>query len=91
METVSLTAGHVDAGAPVGPDAYGYRALDSADLDYPALAPAYRWTELDTALGGAGQPLSYSSDNYDVVLVDLPFAFTYYGASYSRARVSEAP
>ncbi|HPF34480.1 MAG TPA: C25 family cysteine peptidase [Candidatus Krumholzibacteria bacterium] len=89
METVSLTAGHVDAGAPVGPDAYGYRALDSADLDYPALAPAYRWTELDTALGGAGQPLTYNSDNYDVVLVDLPFSFTYYGTSYSRARVSE--
>lgn len=88
-ETVSLTAGTVDAGAPVGPDAYGYRALDSADLDYPALAPVYRWTELDPALGGAGEELAFTSDNYDVVYADLPFDFTYYGASYDRIRVSE--
>lgn len=85
----SLTAGSVDAGAPVGPDAHGYRALDSADLDYPALVPAYRWTELDTALGGAGTPVPFASDNA-VVLIDLPFAFTYYGRTYDgQARLSE--
>jgi len=86
---LNLTVGHVDAGAPAGPDRYGYRALDSADLDYPDLAPAYRWTELDTARGGAGVPVPFATDNA-VVLIDLPFPFVYYGQTFSgRIRISE--
>ena len=41
----TLLVGEIDAGAPCGPDAHGYWALDSADaVDYPDLAPVYRWT-----------------------------------------------
>jgi hypothetical protein len=85
----STIVGSMDAGAPVGPDNYGYRALDSADLDYPALAPEYRWHELDTNLGGDGVEIPFITDNA-VVLIDLPFDFTYYGATYSgQIRLSE--
>jgi hypothetical protein len=85
-----LLVGDIDAGAPRGPDAHGYWALDSADaVDYPDLAPVYRWTHLDPALGGAGVPLVFAVDN-EVKLVDLPFAFTYYGQVFDgQIRVSE--
>ncbi|MBK9303521.1 MAG: T9SS type A sorting domain-containing protein [bacterium] len=86
----TLLVGEIDAGAPSGPDAHGYWALDSADaVDYPDLAPAYRWTHLDPALGGAGVPVVFAVDN-EVKLVDLPFAFTYYGQVFDgQIRVSE--
>lgn len=84
-----LVVGDVDAGAPVGPDAYGYWALDSADIDYPASVPEYRWTHLDPALGGAGVEVPFLTDNA-FALVDLPFAFRYYGVDYAgQIRVSE--
>ena len=86
---ISTIVGSPDAGAPVGPDAYGYRALDSADLDYPALAPVYRWRELDTDLGGDGVEVPFAFDN-EVVLIDLPFDFTFYGRTYGdQIRLSE--
>jgi hypothetical protein len=86
----TLLVGDIDAGAPCGPDAHGYWALDSADaVDYPALAPVYRWTHLDPALGGEGAPLVFAVDN-EAKLVDLPFAFTYYGQVFDgQIRVSE--
>lgn len=86
----TLLVGEIDAGAPCGPDAHGYRALDSADaVDYPGLAPVYRWTHLDPALGGAGVPVTFAVDN-EVKLVDLPFAFSYYGQVFDgQIRVSE--
>ncbi len=84
-----LTVGAVDAGTPVGPDAYGYWAVDSADLDYPALAPQYRWVDIDPARGGEGVPLTFILDN-EVKLIDLPFAFAYYGTTYNgQIRISE--
>ncbi len=85
----AVEVGLADAGAPVGPDQWGYWALDSADLDYPALVPEYRWTDLDTAFGGAATPVPFTVDN-EVVLVDLPFPFTFYGTTYDgQIRLSE--
>jgi len=84
-----LIVGDVDAGAPVGPDAYGYYAVDSADIDYPDLVPAYRWTHLDPAYGGEGVEVPIVQDNA-YAEVDLPFPFRYYGQVYTGPiRVSE--
>ena len=84
-----LLVGDVDPGAPVGPDAYGYYALDSADIDYPALVPEYRWTHLNPAFGGEGVAVEFITDNV-FAAVDLPFAFQYYGQSFTgQIRVSE--
>ena len=84
-----LVVGDVDAGAPVGPDAYGYYAVDSADIDYPGSVPEYRWTHLDPVMGGEGDEIAFPTDNA-FVLTDLPFAFQYYGQTYSgQIRISE--
>ena len=89
MQTRELIVGEIDAGAPVGPDAYGYWALDSADIDYPASVPTYRWTHLNPAYGGEGDTIRFDTDNA-CVLTDLPFPFTYYGQSYDgQIRISE--
>ncbi len=89
--TCALVVGDVDVTAPVGPDAYGYYAYDSADLDYPASRPRYAWTEISTAFGGAGTRLAFAvPDNLArTVLVDLPFTFRYYGQDYTRIRVCD--
>jgi hypothetical protein len=87
----ALVVGDVDVTAPVGPDAYGYYAYDSADLEYPAGRPRYEWTEISTAFGGEGARLDFSvPDNLArTVLVDLPFVFRYYGQDYDRIRVCD--
>jgi hypothetical protein len=89
--TCAAVVGRVDVTAPSGPDAYGYYAYDSADLDYPASRPQYEWTEISTLLGGAGTKLNFSvPDNLATsVLVDLPFTFRYYGQDYTRIRVCD--
>ena len=87
--TAELVVGDIDPGAPVGPDAYGYHALDSADIDYPGQVPTYRWTHLNPAFGGIGVEVPFASDNA-VVLVDLPFDFQYYGQVHTgQIRISE--
>lgn len=89
--TCAAVVGRVDVTAPCGPDAYGYYAYDSADLDYPASRPQYGWTEISTLLGGPGTKLNFSvPDNLATsVLVDLPFAFRYFGQDYTRLRVCD--
>jgi hypothetical protein len=73
--------------APLGPDLYGYWAHDCTDTDYPDGCPVYEWIECSTLFSGAGTKLTIP-DN-DQVAVDLPFAFTYYGKTYSRILVSD--
>jgi hypothetical protein len=87
--TGNLVVGRVDASAPVGPDAYGYYAYDSADIDYPASAPAYRWVEISPRYGGPGTYLGIDIDDRVPKVVALPFSFTYYGQPYDSARVSD--
>ena len=86
----ALVVGPVDVTSVCGPDAHGYYAYDSADLDYPASRPVYRWDEISPNLGGTGTALAFPVDNEMVnVQVDLPFTFRYYGQDYSRIRVSD--
>ncbi len=87
--TLRLTVGRVDPGVPAGPDGHGYRAVDSADIDYPDLRPVYRWRELDPALGGDGTAVVFDADDaYRAVA--LPFPVTFYGRTYNDSlRVSE--
>lgn len=89
--TCAAVIGRVDVTAPTGPDAHGYYAYDSADLDYPAARPQYAWTEISTLLGGPGTKLNFAvPDNLATsVLVDLPFAFRYFGQDYTRLRVCD--
>jgi len=88
--TVALVVGPVDVTTPFGPDAYGYYAYDSADLDYPASRPDYFWHEIADTLGGPGTKLSFPVDNLIVNrFVDLPFSFRYYGEDFDQIRVSD--
>jgi hypothetical protein len=84
----NLVVGDVDVSAPAGPDAHGYYAYDSADIDYPDQAPVYRWVECSPLYGGAGTRLPIT-DNARGVLLDLPFTFRYYGVDFDTLRVSD--
>ncbi len=87
MTSFSMLVGEVDYRAPIGPDAYGYYAYDNCDTDYPDSAPVYDWVTASTAYGGSGTRLSLRDQ--DLVLVDLPFTFTYYGRDYDQILVSD--
>lgn len=89
--TCAVIVGNVDVTAPCGPDAHGYYAYDSADLDYPASRPLYEWTEISTLMGGGGTKLNFGvPDNLATsVQVNLPFTFRYYGQDYTRVRVCD--
>jgi len=84
----SLSVGQVDAGIPTGPDAHGYYAYDSADIEYPDQAPTYRWTELSPTFGGSGTEVPLVADGV-LQVVDLPFDFVFYGVTYRQIRVSD--
>ncbi|MBK7046894.1 MAG: hypothetical protein IPH48_10355 [bacterium] len=89
--TCAVIVGDVDVTAPSGPDAHGYYAYDSADIDYPASRPTYAWTEISTLFGGSGTKLNFSvPDNLATsVQVNLPFTFRYFGQDYTRLRVCD--
>jgi hypothetical protein len=86
--SLALTVGQVDIGAPTGPDAYGYYAYDSADTDYPAAVPVYRWTELSPTYGGNGQLVPFPLDAL-LPLRQLPFHFRFYGQPVDSIRISD--
>lgn len=85
---LALPAGLVNPAAPVGPDAYGYYAYDSADLFYTE-RPAYAWRELSPLFGGTGTELVFNFDNEVKPMLALPFDFVYYGQTVSSLRVSD--
>ncbi len=85
----TLTIGERTGADPVGPDRYGYLAFDNTDVAYPEV-PVYEWIELDPSYGGDGiqVPLTdYYTYEDDSEVVDLPFAFVYYGTPYTRATI----
>ena len=74
---------------PSGPDAHGYYAFDDSDAAYDE-APTYDWVEIATNYGGPGTAVGlndYGGDNDDSRVVDLPFPFTYYGETFTRATI----
>jgi len=86
---VSVPVGQRAATDPTGPDSHGYLAFDNTDTSYSE-APVYNWVELDPSYGGSGTqlPLNDFGQYQDAsVVIDLPFPFTYYGQSYTRATV----
>lgn len=85
--TFGLRLGTVDHRAPLGPDAYGYWAVDNTDTDYPDVAPTYDWVPCSTRYGGAGTRLDLGDNT--LAAVDLPFPFQYYGRTYQRLMISD--
>jgi len=82
--TFVLTIGVVNSTKPFGPDDYGYFAYDDSDTDYPE-HPSYDWVEIDPELGGPGDSISLGND--ETKTISLPFAFTYYGQTYTKLSV----
>jgi hypothetical protein len=87
----SVPVGEPAEGDPLGPDKYGYIALDNGDEDTEwADAPEYSWLDINHYNGEIrGDLLELGShDEFDLsVLVDLPFDFTYYGENYRQITV----
>ncbi len=86
---ILVTVGSAVSTDPVGPDNHGYFAFDNTDTGYE-FAPAYDWVEIAPTSGGLGTSLGLQDfDRYqdDVVIVDLPFPFTYYGQTFTKMTV----
>ncbi len=86
---VLLTVGSATSTDPVGPDRHGYYAFDNTDTDYE-FAPQYNWIETAPENGGQGVSVGLSDfGRYDddVVIVDLPFAFNFYGQSFTKMSI----
>jgi hypothetical protein len=80
----SLEVGPIDNTAPTGPDAFGYYAYDSYDVDYNEV-PFYFWEEIDPDEGGSGEVIFMADDQSSTI--PLPFSFTYYGESFDEITV----
>ncbi|HEX9952283.1 MAG TPA: choice-of-anchor D domain-containing protein [Rubricoccaceae bacterium] len=75
---LTFAAARGPAGAPAGgPDAYGYTWTDSDRTG----GPVYQWTDIRAT--GTRHTLTSSGG----VWVDLPFAFPFYGQTYTRVKV----
>jgi hypothetical protein len=86
---VSLGVGLCTSDDPVGPDRHGYYAFDSSDLSYPEV-PLYNWLEINPSQGGGGGQISlgdYGDYQDKSRSMDLPFAFRFYGRSFTRVTV----
>ncbi len=69
---------------PLGPDSYGYYAIESTD--YQVLGhPAYNWYELDAYYGGEGTWIEVEDDSSAVV--EIPFPIQFYGEEFDRITV----
>nr|MEE4269068.1 C25 family cysteine peptidase [Candidatus Krumholzibacteria bacterium] len=85
----SLPVGQASSTDPVGPDHYGYYAIDNTDVGYIG-APVYDWVEIDPGLGGAGTFLGLTDyDRYDddTRTISLPFSFDYYGQNFDEISI----
>ncbi|MFH0765738.1 MAG: carboxypeptidase regulatory-like domain-containing protein, partial [Calditrichota bacterium] len=91
--TFSLPVGQPVPGDALGPDKYGYIALDDQDNGVRwAEAPEFNWVEICPWMPNPvfqGQALNIEmGEEADVtLLVDLPFAFRYYGREYRQISV----
>jgi len=86
---LALSIGTVAVTDPTGPDAYGYYAFDNGDSGYLE-APIYDWVEIAANHGGPGTSLGLNDFGWnqdDLVTVDLPFEFTYYGETFDRVTI----
>ena len=90
MVSLLLPIGTPGMDDPTGPDAGGYFCYDSEDLAY-ALAPDYNWIEIVPGMGsytGTLVPLTDNGNNQeDIVTVNLPFDFGFYGEDYNQVSI----
>ena len=85
---VVTVGGALSATDPTGPDAYGYWAYENGDNS--PLAADYAWYAISTPEGGPGSEVLLNDDGNEQDAgrwVNLPFAFTYYGQTYTRAAI----
>ena len=85
----AIQVGSASSSDPTGPDAYGYYAFDNSDTAYLD-APVYAWVEIASNHGGPGTDVGLNDSggsNDDSRVVDLPFPFTFYGESFTRATI----
>ncbi|MBL7122932.1 MAG: hypothetical protein ISS12_13205, partial [Candidatus Marinimicrobia bacterium] len=90
LVSILLPIGTPGMDDPTGPDAGGYFCYDSQDLAY-ALAPDYNWIEIVPGMGsytGTLVPLNDNGNNQeDIVTVNLPFDFGFYGEDYNQVSI----
>ena len=86
-----LDLGEATVTDPTGPDAYGYYCYDDGDTLYNDV-PVYDWIEIDPDYGGNGTQLEMWDSDYegfgDIVLLNLPFTFRFYGNVYNQITVT---
>jgi len=85
-----ITVGSISSSDPLGPDVYGYYAIDNTDVGYPDM-PLYNWIEIDPNYGGGGTDAGLSDFGWEQDDVDdfaLPFTFQYYGQSFDRVSIA---
>ncbi|MBU0518007.1 T9SS type A sorting domain-containing protein [bacterium] len=75
--------GEVDPTASLNFDYYAYESSDYLFSE----APDFVWFELDPDSGGPGQVLPFSNSD-QLINVDLPFTFTYWGQNFEEMTVS---
>jgi len=87
---------------PQNADSYGYRAFDPGDADWTMTTltlagdhfltlrgtnrATYAWSTINPEQGGPGTALAFTLDD-QTLSVTLPFAFTYYGQSFTTLSV----
>jgi hypothetical protein len=87
-QAFTSSVGTPNVSGPTGPDAFGYRAIESTDAN--SLAPVYNWVEIAPQAGGSGTSLGLTDTGDeldDAATVTLPFAFSYYGQTYTQMAV----
>jgi len=87
----SFPVGIVELSDPVGPDKYGYIAIENGDDNTEwADAPAYNWVNI-SPWGGDVQgnllDLPVNGEEDSSVVVDLPFNFRFYGQNFNQITV----
>ncbi len=70
---------------PVGPDTYGYSAIDDSDTVY-TLHPTFDWQNIETSSNRL-ELNDFSMGGDASMLIRLPFTVRYYGADYDTITV----
>jgi len=79
----SVELGGTVTEGPCGPDAYGYYGYDATDV-WTGQAPVYDWVEIS----GVGSLITgITNEDAQIVTLDLPFTFEYYGLDYTQVSV----